>query len=60
MDLDDLANIWGQARRVNFSLPLLRAFSVDWRPRADPFGRGDRWASLHTRQGEVMASRDLD
>ena len=23
----------GQARRVNFSLPLLRAFSVDWRPR---------------------------
>jgi hypothetical protein len=23
----------GQARRVNFSLPLLRTFSVDWRPR---------------------------
>src|SRR6202043_2391868 len=23
----------GQARRVNFSLPVLRAFSVDWRPR---------------------------
>src|SRR5271167_5038426 len=23
----------GQARRVNFSLPLLRAFSADWRPR---------------------------
>src|SRR6202040_3092746 len=23
----------GQSRRVNFSLPLLRAFSVDWRPR---------------------------
>src|ERR1700731_5287686 len=23
----------GQARRVNFSVPLLRAFSVDWRPR---------------------------
>jgi hypothetical protein len=23
----------GQARQVNFSLPLLRAFSADWRPR---------------------------